>query len=430
MLSIRLSARRYMIKISTLISGTVAAQALLLIATPIITRLYSPQDFGTVAFALALVSILSTFVACRYEDAILLAEDDLKAIRLLILSVFMVCIVVSLVTVAVGLINYYQLGWLQVGKWALLLPLIIFVTGINNILSAWTLRQDKLLALAFSQVSESLVNLSGRIGAGILYGSSIGGLLVASTAGRATRMVNLGVYSGLPRWADLRSAFDFLQIKQIAREYKDFPLYSAPNGVLKTASQNLPVLLLGILFTPAVVGFYSMANRLIGLPLTVISKGVRRVYFAEAARRNNKSKPLRNVFLKTMLGLFVLALPPLLVVFFWGEPLFAWLLGEKWTITGRYAAILTPWLLTRSVLPLASATFVVRRKQRKWLTINIALSIARVIIFVVAYLLKKDVEQTLIMFTAVNVFLNCLIFLVTYRLSLTSNVEVSPKALG
>ena len=76
----------YARNVITLMTGTAFAQALPIAVSPILTRLYSPAEFGVFAMYLAVASILGVLVTGRYELAILIPKQDRDAIHIAALS--------------------------------------------------------------------------------------------------------------------------------------------------------------------------------------------------------------------------------------------------------------------------------------------------------------------------------------------------------
>lgn len=70
----------------TLMTGTTISQALPIAVAPILTRIYSPEDFGLFAFYFAIVSILAVLATGRYELAIALPKKRDDAYQIVILS--------------------------------------------------------------------------------------------------------------------------------------------------------------------------------------------------------------------------------------------------------------------------------------------------------------------------------------------------------
>lgn len=73
----------------TLMTGTTIAQAIPIAISPILTRIYAPEDFGVFALYMAIASIFAVIATGRYEMAIMLPheEDDVKSIVKLIILI-------------------------------------------------------------------------------------------------------------------------------------------------------------------------------------------------------------------------------------------------------------------------------------------------------------------------------------------------------
>ena len=72
----------------TLISGTTIAQGITIAISPILSRIYSPSDFGIFAAFSSVIAMISLIIGGRYEVAILLPKKDEDAANLFALSVF------------------------------------------------------------------------------------------------------------------------------------------------------------------------------------------------------------------------------------------------------------------------------------------------------------------------------------------------------
>ena len=80
----------------TLASGTAVGQVLLVLALPVLTRLYTPADYGALAVYSATLTVLLVLASLRFEQAIPLPEDDRVAGSLLALSLLSLTLVALL----------------------------------------------------------------------------------------------------------------------------------------------------------------------------------------------------------------------------------------------------------------------------------------------------------------------------------------------
>src|SRR5690554_1628992 len=81
--------------------GTASAQIILLFVTSILTRLYSPEAFGTLALLVTSVTLLSIVATGRYESAVTLPEQDAEATLLVVLALFIMLATVLVLTAVV-----------------------------------------------------------------------------------------------------------------------------------------------------------------------------------------------------------------------------------------------------------------------------------------------------------------------------------------
>ena len=91
----------YFKNILVLLTGTTLSQSIPVIASPILTRLYSPEDFGVFALFLSLTSLFAVIATGKYDLAIIIPRKDIEAKYLIILSLIISFFVILLVLVLV-----------------------------------------------------------------------------------------------------------------------------------------------------------------------------------------------------------------------------------------------------------------------------------------------------------------------------------------
>jgi O-antigen/teichoic acid export membrane protein len=177
---------------------------------------------------------------------------------------------------------------------------------------------------------------------------------------------------GVPdwRWAEMLS---------LAKEYRRFPMYSAPAGLANVGNINLMNFALPILLTPATLGYYSLAMRVLGAPVQQVAGPIGQVFMREAAEELQRTGSARRSFIKGALALGAIS-----VVFFGAlamvvEPAFAIIFGAEWSVAGRYAAIMMPLFAVRFVVsPLTTTAGLT--DNRFGLAFNLVLLFAAVIV--------------------------------------------------
>lgn len=404
--------------VATMMTGKSVAAAIALFTMPVIARLFSPNDFGVAAVFLSIVGITSHVAVLRYEMALVLPETEQEAVALMGFAyrvLFAVCCVMLLILAGYQM-SGATLSLLELlGKWMWFLPLGVLLMAALQVQENWLARRTLFKVVAGSMVLGTVVNSGTRIGFGALMGSSVYGLITSNLLGMSCRLVVQKAASS----EGLRATFRRIgwpAMRQIAHRYADFPKLNAPAALIFSMGQNLPVLLFGVMFSPAAAGFYAMANRLSQVPIAVVATSMRRVFLQKAAAVNNSGRSLRKAFLLSTGALALFGAVPFGGLWLVGQPLAAWLLGERWLEAGRYLEIIAPWLFMLWVTAPSNPIFVVLRKQKLWLFLQIATTVLRLGAFGLAYVLAAGPTWTLQAFVIATVGSNVATILVALLL--------------
>lgn len=164
---------------------------------------------------------------------------------------------------------------------------------------------------------------------------------------------------------------------QAAVRYKRFPIFSTWEGLSNNAGVQLPPLLFAALFSPAAAGIYTLANRVLSLPISLVGNAIGQVFFANAAHEHREGK-LGPLIAQLHGKLAHIGLPPALLLMLLGPDLFALIFGEKWRQAGEFARWMTPWLYFVFVSSPLSTLFAVTEKLKQGLTFQIMLLLSRV----------------------------------------------------
>lgn len=342
-----LKRSRFVKNISIVMAGTGVAQGIGFATTPIISRLFSPADFGALGSFNAVLSVVAAFVTLQYSQALMLPERDEDAANVFVASLMSACIVSLASLLLAYVFSDWLLGLLKAplrSTWLLwLLPLGIFFAGMNQSLQAWCIRRKAFTKTAASQVVRTGSASVLQIASGLLgYGGT--GLIASSTAGCGMASAGLLRQVLAVDKALLKRAFDWRRVGRQAGEYRDFPIYSATQHTMNAMSQGLPILLLAHFYGLAVSGAYAFGLRLLHVPMGFVLTALRQVLFQKACEMHNQGQYLSILFLKTTAGLVVASLLPGVVLFVWAPDIFSRVFGGEWREAGIYARWLTLWL--------------------------------------------------------------------------------------
>lgn len=395
----------FVTNVATMMSGRAVAAGIALVTMPIVARLFTPDDFGVVALFLSIVGIISNIAALRYEGALVLPKEDEEALTLMafayrVLLTFFIAMLLFLVLYSWTGASLQALELLGAWKW--LLPVGVLLTTSLHIQESWLTRKQRFRVVAVSLVAGNGVTGGTRIASGLIAGSSVFGLIGGNLVGISCRLL-IQSSSSID---GLRATFrriSWQKLRRVARRYADFPKLNAPAAIVSSLGQDLPVLLMGVMFTPAVAGFYAMANRLSRVPIEIVANSMRKVFLQKAAEIKNRGRSLRKAFLLTTGGLALLGLLPVICIWFFGQPLLTWLLGARWFEAGRYLEIMAPWLFMAWLIAPTNSIFIVLRKQRSFLVLQTVLTTLKLMAFGVAFAIGAGSDWTLQAFVSVTV---------------------------
>jgi O-antigen/teichoic acid export membrane protein len=393
--------------VTTLWSGKLASQLLSLALVPIVARLFEPADFGAMAIFLTVTNILAVAAALGYFRASLLTSDDARARILLAMSLKSLaagCALVACLILVSDLTGVVPALVRPLGVWIWLLPVGMLVQGMCRVLATVHTRQQTFGSVAKGDFTEVLLMGSSRIIFG-LGGSSIWGLVVAYLIGGAGRMYLLARNTLNPfKLMVMRTPWP--EVKALASEYRDFPLLNMPAGLVNFVSGKVPILVMGVMFSPAAVGLYAMGESLIRKPVVLAGNSVREVFIRKLTGNTHQGLGLLRPTTMLTLAMLLLGIVPFGILSFFGTEILTLILGDRWTEAGVYVQILAPWYYAVWVTTGVQPTLIALRRQGLWLKAQIGMLLIRIGVFVAGDLAAVDILTTLRWFSGANVLIS------------------------
>lgn len=359
--------------IAIVASGNVAAKIIGLISAPIITRLYTPEDYGVFSLFLSVVGIVGSLATLRYAVTIPIARDEKLANNLLWLC-FVITSFISLVwffgVVLFGNLVTEKFSATQLRPFLWLMPVVFFGKGIYEALNNWAVRTKSFKLITRTKISQGVSSSTLKIGLGFL-GIAPLGLFIGHIAQEAAGIGSL--FSRLIKvYPFFFRSFSWSEIKQAANRYKKFPLVQSWSQLLLALGAQLPVLLLGAFYGVEVVGVFGLAQNMINMPMDLIGQSVAQVYYAEISKygKSNPEKIYR-LSISIIKKLLWVGLLPVAVLILFGPWLFKLVFGPEWVDAGVYARFLSVLILTRFISSPLANIFNVYEKQSLQLILNI-----------------------------------------------------------
>jgi O-antigen/teichoic acid export membrane protein len=356
-----------------LISGTVVSQAIMFLASPILSRVFGLEDFGNLANFNAWVAILALLSNLRYEHAIIVARGPMDTGRVMALTIVLSItsfVGYSLIGGGLQLFSHgsgYLAHLRSIVQYIPIGTLAVCATSVFVQMNVKTGRFKRLATVTAAQVLFTLVPQIGLAKLGVHNA-----LIIGTIAGYLISAVIFGwLFFRDEETREMRQYLRVSHLRATAREHLNFPRYTlAADAITVVAQQFIPVFVLA-LFNPAVAGLYAFSLRVIRVPLLVVSTAVAGSLRKEAIDRVHEGKELSRLFKMTVRTLSLLSVVPFILVLLFARPMFAFVFGHQWADAGRLVQILSPGILLEFIaLPLA-AFFLVTGTQRYTLIIQI-----------------------------------------------------------
>ena len=401
-----LRANRYLVQIATLMSGTLMAQVIMLAFIPILTRLYTPSEFGLYSLFLAIASMVGMISSWRYDQAIMLPKSDRDAQALLFLSMIITLGMVVLMGLVLFLFHGFFLDYFQGVTYLLwLLPVAVMVLGMIQIFDAYSTRQQFYKKIASTKVSAAGISVS--LQSLSRYGFNLDGLVVGKLLAESVSLFLLVEFHLKKQTLQLKN-FSKRRLQANMKRHEDFPKYQSVATLLNSFSQNIPILLFSSLFSPAMVGFYTLTYRVMQAPVMLIAGTTRSVFYQKASKLHARGESIYPLYKKTTLGLFKLFVLPFLVVILFGKELFVFAFGVQWEMSGVIAEVSILMFFFSFITPPSVVSFNILNLQKVYLKFQVAVLLMRMVGIYGGYYFTHSYLISLIAFVMVGVLHNIL----------------------
>lgn len=399
-----------------LITGTVFSQAILLIASLVLTRIYTPTEFGYFSTIINIVFLLTINGSLRYQLSIVIAEDDITARYMGTLSFWIVVAQLFMLAFAtLVFVNYFDLGPYSNITWLFLGLTLFLIVSINQILHQIRLRSED-----FKRMSEA--KIFDAVGSSIMQVvlSSFG--VIGLLSGKLVGAIVAFAFLHQPKWLhnhQVTNALDQPILSSLAWRYREFPIYSAPAALLNSSGARVPAIYFALAFGASYAGLFVIAQKIVSTPISMLGVAISDLVFqgsVRAGKIGQLDKYFAKIFNRTIVSTFAVA-----SIFYFLIPyLFSVLLPEDWHEAGTMAVVLLPLFATQFVLTCISKVLVTIEKQKASLFLQLLFLVSKLAPLFFGFLTDLSFTETLVLFCITAscgnaVGIACLWWLVTRR---------------
>lgn len=388
-MSIRTLVSKYQ-SIGLITSSLLVGAIITFIALPFLTRLYSVHDFGQYGVALAIVSVLSTIANLRLDQAQLVADDADQKSLIFEGSVF--SFIFSLLS-AVVLSFFFDFSMILA---------ICFGVLANTVLQSlynYKFAHEAEFFCATLNIYRSLIVVVVQLGLPLMMSISLVNSYAVSSVIMLCTVLFYIVIHGLYQvsWSSYKN-------------YKDFIFSNTPHALLNSFSHNLPYYVVSHFIGYQAVGFYSIVERTLRVPINLMSQTIRQFFIRKFKHANSPREAL-----KSSVFLSVISLPFFALFFVLPESLYLMIFGQHWVGISLYFQILALGYWAVFCNPPSSAYLIAKRNSQQLFKLQIIELIIKFALFAALYMLIDNKMYMLLAVPASLIFYNFAILYVVWR---------------
>lgn len=411
----KLISSKYLKSIMQLTTGSLIAQLITIIVAPISTRLYSPEQLGIYTLIITILAIFGPVMCGKYDLAIVTAKDEKEVMNLIVGSALFSLISLTIVTICY---EFYLLKHPEiieeVGMFAYLLIVLLVISSITNILISYNNKNKEYKTISSVYVVRTLFQNIGIVTFGILKMGAIG-LLFAQILGSLFGLKKQGEH--LYKRKFLLKDVKFIDIKSVLFKYKKQPIYSMPAHFINSSSYSILNFFISGLFGLKFFGYYSMSYRILGLPLSLVSMNVSKVFFQRAQEEKENIGSYNKTLINTTILLAMISIPLVIILMTFGPSLFELIFGEGWNISGEFVRILAPMFGIRLIVSALTPALIISNKQNVDLLVQSMFIICSIVCYFTTKFFNLEIYFFLTLITIFYSLIYVILYITIYRLS-------------
>lgn len=376
--------------------GTLTGQIVMFFTLIYLTKIYTPQSFGIFGTFQSVIGTTWVISTMRYDLAIPVASDDKEKTSLSILSILLALCFSSLLLVLYPILTLFfevQL-WVKPFFWYLAV-VGVFIIATYFTFEYYTVSYKRFNTVSLSKMFQIIGVSIVQLGLGFIYPNEYS-LIIGYLCGFIISIVILS-------WDRFKNK-DIInvdnkvivQVIELSKKYKNFPKFSMPATLANIASFNIPVMLVGEIFSAEQAGYFFLAHRVIGVPIDILTNSISQVFLGNSSSMLlNKPSKISTLFLRILKTMFLVGLIPFMLLYFTASPIIDWLFGMKWHEIGKIVELCTIMYFVRMITtPLSHILNVLNqlKAQLFW-------DISRLFLIVLLFILAKCQNLSISNFT-------------------------------
>jgi len=348
--------RPFFRNVTIMFGGAASGQVISVLLAPVLTRLYSPEQFGVLSVYLAVLTILVVIASLRYELTLPLVKNATDEINLVAVCGCALVVTTAALTLVVFLVPWEASGVFgtltatssQLLSYRGLLPVGFFCLGAYYIALYMATRAEAFRLIAISRISQGVIGPTSQIA---LAAIGTPGILIGSILGQSAGTFGL-MYRLMAARLPLLREITWRRMAHLARRYYRFPVLGGWTALLEAAGgSQLLYLLIWIQYSGEIAGYIFLVERVVVRPLSIIGTSILQVFVGEAGRLiSTEPEKFGARFRQVVLYQFYFAAGWIVVANVAGLAFFSLVFGENWSTAVVYLQALSIGYLAQTTI--------------------------------------------------------------------------------
>lgn len=415
--------------IFVLMGGTSFAQLLGVLALPVLTRIYAPEDFNVLAIFSSIVVVTSIAACLRFDVAIALPDSEKEAIGLFSLSILF-CLLTSIATaIVIGVLHFFPApgqAFFALSHDLWMIPLAVFSLGTFSALQYLATRRKQFVGVARARIAQSLACVAIQLLLGIWLLLDMSGLVVGYLIGGFFGIAGL-FRTVMPEGRAFFSGMSVAYLRSLFVQYQQFPRYSVLESVANSAGIQVSIVVIAALAVGPEAGYLMLAMRVLGIPMSLLGAAVGQVYLSEAPEVYRQGN-LATYTERLIERLLKVGVGPLVFLSIVAPTAFPYIFGLGWARAGELVLWMMPWFVFQFLASPVSMVMHIRERQRTMLLLTLGGLVIRLgSVLLAAWIGVRPISEIYAVSSAIFYILCLWIFLRTAHVRLGQMIALAAR---
>lgn len=410
----KLSNNIFVRNVMSLATGTLAAQLITILCSPIVTRLFLPEEYGILILFVSITSFISSISMFRYENAIVLSKTDNGAMNVISLCISLLLfsvLISSIIFISLAIFSADIVAKEHISNWYILIPLFVFIQGGRMILNNWNIRKNQYKKMSGGSIIRTSSANALNITIGTFNLISKGGLIFGTVVGQSLETIYLILVNRRIIRLSIKN-ISYNRIKGAFIKYINLFKINTPHILVDSLRNYASPIIISYYFSEQILGYYSLMFSIIMLPATLLGSTISQVFYSRLAYKYSRKEDVMPLVLNVIKANLLIAIFPTLAIFFFGEELFSFVFGTDWEVAGQYASALSMYMYIYFVSSSISIIPYVIDKMKIAFVYSVIINVSFFLIIALGAIIKFDFIDIL---KVVNIIVPiCFIIFITH----------------